>query len=283
MNLRNWNIGMAVLQFAMGSYLTWLYNDKKLLNKPTSLSTIKANKIPGSAPGKFLLNFELASTDEVYVARETISFFFVTGLFHSLYAATYNTIYKKMITNRNNFLRWIEYSISATLMMRIIALQCGIRDRETISLITSSMIGVMLMGQIVEVALASGKPLSPNQKNIAIVATVIGWVLMLNVFITIIRTFVDLKTDVDKLGCPKATIPDFVLGIIISQLVFYSTFGFIQLYHVYQRTNGRQVNYENIEKLYIIDSLLAKITLGAILAYSVVESDKGVYGEFQCT
>ena len=39
---------------------------------------------------------------------------------------------------------------------------------------------------------------------------------------------------------------------------------------------------EGIEKLYIIDSLLAKLTLGGLLAYSVVGADQGVYSEFAC-
>lgn len=282
MNLRNWNIGMAALQFGMGGYLTWLFNDKGLIDKPIQLVTTGVAKVP-SGTDSFTLGFVQKNSDQIFIARETIAFFFITGLFHSIYAYTNDTMYEKMIQNKNNCLRWLEYSISATLMMRIIAVQCGIRDRDTMSLITTSMIGVMLMGQIVEVAMASGTTMGPNQKNVAIVASVIGWVLMLGVFAVVIRKYIELQSDVDAFGCPKVKIPDFVLAIIVSQLALFSTFGLIQLYHVYQRINGNQVDYRNIEKLYIIDSLVAKLTLGGILAYSVTGADTGVYGSFKCT
>lgn len=272
---------MAILQFGMGSYLAYLYNDKGLLNKPITLTTTNVTKSPSN--NKFVLDFQLGNSDQIFIAQETIAFFFVTGIFHSIYALTHNNLYRSMITYKNNYLRWIEYSISATLMMRIIALQCGIRDRDTLGLITSSMVGVMLMGQIVEVSLAHMSPIhNDSRKQTAIVASIIGWLLMVSVFVIVVRKFIELKDNVDSFGCPNVAVPDFVLAIIVSQLVFYSTFGFIQMYHVYQRVNNKYVNYINIEKLYIIDSLLAKLTLGGILAYSVVQADQGVYSEFKC-
>ena len=282
MNLQNWNIGMAVLQFGMGGYLTWLFNEKGLLNKPIGLTTTGVSKVP-LGTDSFTLGFVQKNSDQIFIARETIAFFFITGLFHSFYAYTNNTLYTKMIHNKNNCLRWIEYSISATLMMRIIAIQCGIRDRDTMSLITTSMIGVMLMGQIAEAAMSSSTIMGPNQKNVAIVASVIGWVLMLGVFYVVIRKYIELQSDIDAFGCPKVKIPDFVLGIIVSQLILFSTFGLIQLYHVYYRINDHYVDYQKIEAAYIVDSLTAKLTLGAILAYSVTGADTGVYGTFKCT
>ena len=265
---------MAIAQFGMGGFLTWLYADKGILDTPTVLTTTKVAKKPIGT--EYSLEFSQTDAESVYIARETIAFFFVTGLFHSIYAATHDGLYRDMMRSQNNYLRWIEYGISATLMMRIIALQAGIRDRDTLSLITTSMIGVMLMGQIVEVSLRE------SNFNLALVATIIGWILMLGVFAIVIRKFLELQDSVKGFGCKDVEIPKFVIWIIVTQLVFYATFGFIQIYHIWRCWQGGCPRFENIEKLYILDSLLAKLTLGGILAYSVLGADSGVYGTFKC-
>ena len=281
-NLLVWNSSMSAAQLGMAVFLTVLYSKKDVLTKEIELTRTSVDKKPASSQ-EYQLNWTSTNDSEkVSIGLETVSFFYVTGIFHMVYAATNNNFYNTLILRQNNFLRWIEYSISATLMIRIIAIQAGIRDSNTLSLLTTNTIGIMLQGQIVESALAGTGAMSANNKIIAITSTIIGWILMLTNFVIIGKQFANLSDDIDNLNCPDTKIPSFVMYILITQLIFYCSFGGIQLFHLAQRLRGNSVNYGTIEKAYVTFSLLSKLTLGGILAYSVVGADQGAYGTFVC-
>jgi hypothetical protein len=140
----------------------------------------------------------------------------------------------------------------------------------------------MLQGQIVETMLSQRK-VDVKEKSVILVATIVGWILMVTNFYIIVKQYINLKSDVDAFKCPDVGIPSFVLWIIVTQLLFYSTFGFIQIYQIYNKLyNPGQYDYRRIETMYIIDSLLSKVTLGAILGYAVIGANQGVYSSFEC-
>ena len=66
-----------------------------------------------------------------------------------------------------------------------------------------------------------------------------------------------LDKDIDNLNCEGVAIPDFVFWIIVTQLLFYSTFGFIQIYQIKRRLDGKPIDYSNVERMYLIDSLFS--------------------------
>ncbi len=271
---------MGVIQLGMGIFLTVIYNKEGLFQVKEKLYRIGVDK--KNVTDGYSLDFVQRPSLEVPYAYEAVSFFYVTSFFHFLYVLM-GERYNEMIENKNNFLRWIEYSISATLMIRIIALQCGIRDDNTLTAITMSTVGIMLQGQIVESALASGHELDSNGKMVVFVATIVGWLLMVTNFYMIVRQYINLADDINLFGCPGVGIPSFVLALVVTQLIFYSTFGFIQIYQIYKRLyNPKEYDYKKIETMYIVDSLLSKVTLGAILGYSVIGANKGVYATFSC-
>lgn len=280
-NLRNWNIAMGVIQLGMGIFLTVTYNNEGLFKLDEPMYRIGVDKKSIDA-SKYSLEWVQRKSTAVPYAYEAVSFFYVTSFFHFLYVFM-GSKYEEMIRCENNFLRWIEYSISATLMIRIIALQCGIRDENALTSMTMNTVGIMLQGQIVEATLSTRK-IDVNEKMVILVATIVGWVLMVTNFYIIVKQYINLKNDVDEFKCKDVGIPSFVLWIIVTQLIFYSTFGFIQIYQIYNRLyKPDQYDYSKIETMYIIDSLLSKVTLGAILGYSVINANKGVYGTFACT
>lgn len=280
-NLRNWNIAMGVIQLGMGIFLTVTYNNEGLFKLDEPMYRIGVDK-KSIDTSKYSLEWVQRKSTAVPYAYEAVSFFYVTSFFHFLYVLM-GSKYEEMILRENNFLRWIEYSISATLMIRIIALQCGIRDENALTSMTMNTVGIMLQGQIVEATLSTRK-IDVNEKMVILVATIVGWVLMVTNFYIIVKQYINLKNDVDEFKCKDVGIPSFVLWIIVTQLIFYSTFGFIQIYQIYNRLyKPDQYDYRKIETMYIIDSLLSKVTLGAILGYSVINANKGVYGTFACT
>jgi hypothetical protein len=156
-----------------------------------------------------------------------ILFFGITSLTHAFYlASSYNNfpiiggIYNKMIQNRNNFVRWIEYSITATLMINIVARSAGVNNEDTLILTNLATAAVMLQGQSIELALKE-KPSSAKIQQL-VIYNLVGWGLMLGVFGIIISRFNQTISEIKKATC--ANIPDFVNYVIYSQFIFYNLF-----------------------------------------------------------
>ena len=281
--LKGWNISMGCVQLGMAIWLTILFNDKNLFK---SENTFYVGVEPDYSDDGALVKtkYELKNAENINVGAETVAFFYTTAFFHFLYALLGKRYEDMVYKQNNNYLRWIEYSITATLMIRIIAVQSGIRESSTLQAITAGTIGVMLQGQIVESVLASKSKITENDKKILFVSTVVGWLIMLWVFVIIIQQFLRLQSNVDKFDCEKdVKIPDWVVTIIISQCIFYTSFGFIQLVQIWKRLyKNEKYDYSFFELFYLVDSLASKVTLGAMLAYGLIGSDTGLNDKFEC-
>ena len=203
-----------------------------------------------------------------------MAFFGITSLTHALYFATSfpvtGGLYNKMIYNKNNFIRWIEYSITATLMINIVARTAGVSVDDTLLLANLATSCVMLQGQVVEMALK--EPVSPSKFHRLIIYNLVGWVLMIGVFGIIISRFQQTIKDIKAATC--ADIPDFVAYTVWSQFIFYNLFGFWQLYQIFSVYNNPDYDYTKFEMGYTILSLLSKTTLGVILGFGIDQSSK---------
>jgi len=281
--LKAWNISMGVVQLGMAIWLTILFNDKNLFkSEPTFYVGVEPDYSDDNTLVK--TKYELKNAENINIGAETVAFFYTTAFFHFLYALLGKRYEDMVYKQNNNYLRWIEYSITATLMIRIIAVQSGIRESSTLQAISAGTIGVMLQGQIVESVLASKSKITENDKKILLVSTVVGWLIMLWVFVIIIQQFLRLQSNVDKFDCEKdVKIPEWVVAIIATQCIFYASFGFIQLVQIWKRLyKNEKYDYSQFELAYLVDSLASKVTLGAMLAYGLVGADTGLNDEFEC-
>lgn len=206
-----------------------------------------------------------------------IAFFGITSLTHAFYFISsfdnvplIGGIYNKMIENRNNFVRWIEYSITATIMINIIARSAGVSEEDTLILTNIATFAVMLQGQTIELALQQ-KPSFIKLQEL-VIYNIVGWGLMLGVFGIIISRFQQTVTEIKKATC--ANIPDFVKYVIYSQFIFYNLFGFWQLYQIFSVYNDPDYNYTKFEIGYNILSLFSKTILGFILGFGIDQSSK---------
>ena len=138
-----------------------------------------------------------------------ISFFAITCLVHTFYFASsfdkcplIGGYYDKMIENKNNWIRWIEYSITATLMINIIARSAGVSTEETLIMINLATVCVMLQGQTIELALNSDD-LSWTKIQRLIIYNIVGWGLMIGVFGIIISRFQETISEIKTATCAK--------------------------------------------------------------------------------
>lgn len=184
-----------------------------------------------------------------------IAFVVITAIFHIFYYLNINNSYAKAIGRNNNSFRWIEYSITATIMVVAILVLSGVKSWDTTILAVVSTIVIMLQGDIVEKALARGS------KSDTIIPTFVGWILLLAVFYIIFRNFSKRLQEARDSGFE---LPKWLNGVVWPMLIWFGCFGVIQLVQIFK--GGKYVKYE---KTYVVFSLAAKAFLALFVAYGL--------------
>jgi hypothetical protein len=284
------NLTAALLHYglAIGFALYYDYLNKKYPNDPVNgIETtvrqhelsITAEDVSGAIVTSEWVSTPLYTFDVKNIQAMIISFFVITGTFHLFYYFTNNEIkldekgnvtnasfgntYTQVIHNKNNYFRWIEYSITSTLMLYIIAYSSGVKDVEVYNLIWATNISMIATGQIVETAAArdGGDWYTPM---------ITGFILLYAefkcIFNALDQRFGEINTFIDThpVLAGGITIPSWLryLGFVICLL--FSSFGLISLFGV-----ALKLEYPMIEYLYIIFSFIAKAVLGLFMAYGL--------------
>jgi hypothetical protein len=208
------------------------------------------------------------------VLNATVMFYLVTAFTHLIYAMVWKTGYIKSIGEGHNPIRWIEYSVSATIMIYLVSLISGVRDINAIIPILGANIGTMYTGYISEEAIRRGDFESARH------AIQLGWVLQIFIYITLFRKFFsivgDLRSIEDPPGTPKFTIPPWLYFVIVPTVLFYGSFGVVatlwysKAKKVYEAT-GALPDFRPTEKLYLYLSLFSKLFLGLYIAYGYTQ------------
>ena len=140
--LRIFNLVMGLLHLISGSLMVVLGNDFAL-----DISTFNLNGPPGTPIAE-------GSIDQVSVlplASATAAFLFLSAFFHFLIASPigFRAYVNELRRGRNRF-RWVEYSLSSTLMIVLIALITGITDLAALIAIAFVNASMILFGWIME-------------------------------------------------------------------------------------------------------------------------------------
>jgi hypothetical protein len=191
-----------------------------------------------------------------------IAFSFITGLVHIFAYARAGPSYQNDVEKGNNWKRWVEYAITATIMIIVIALVSGTGSIDTLILLATSSICCMLCGLMSEATARSNK-------QVSMLSTVVGWILMVAAFSVILRRFSSIYQQSSEDENSEG-IPGFVWGIIVSMTILYMVFGLIHLVHMKRQwtsTDGvSEVFHLRIEKFYTVASMVSKILLVVLIA-----------------
>lgn len=210
------------------------------------------------------------------------TFCFVTFGFHVVYA-TNRFGYMERVKGGTNVMRWAEYSITATCMLLAIALLSGVGSSRSLILIAASCFSCMWLGHFVETGTTTWKKA---------LATILGWVLLAAAYGTILADFHAIVSHEDD-ERPKP--PDFVWAVVIVMFLFFTSFGFLQLYEEFrsrptpltralQAAGGpRRAEAEEEalnwalrkESKYTLLSMLSKTTLVVLVASGVIGMQGG--------
>lgn len=176
-------------------------------------------------------------------------FFFLSAFFHFYIATIYNKKYNAELKLGINKMRWIEYSISASVMMVAISLLVGVYDLMSLLMIFVLTSVMNLMGLVMEVHNQTTKKTNWLSYYIGCLAGIIPWI--------VIAFYMWLGAE------NGSSAPTFVYWIFVSIFVFFSCFA-VNMILQYKKI-GPWKDYLYGERSYIILSLVAK----SLLAWQV--------------
>ncbi len=233
--LKKWNIFAGLLHLSSLVAVVALSNSFSL--------PVTATYMTGPPGSTFTSPILLFNNNVSY----TIALFLgLSALFHFLVSSKkFFPKYSEGLKNNRNIFRWVEYSLSSSLMIFLIAQLNGISDYAALLSIFGVNVSMILFGWLQE------KYARPGDGQwlpfiFGCIAGIIPWIIIV----------VQLLS---PNGPEGTTAPGFVYGIVISLFVFFNCFALVQ-YKQY-KAQGKWANYLRGEKTYIILSFVAKSLL----------------------
>lgn len=191
---------------------------------------------------------ELRILFEIRIAWGVAAFLFLSAAAHWIIASPgVFGWYRNNLLRDRNYARWIEYALSSSIMVVLIALLPGISDVAALGAIFGVNAAMILFGLLMEHYESPGRP---NWMSywFGVLTGAVPWIVI-GIYI--------LSPGSDS------SPPTFVYAIFISLFIFFNTFA-VNMVLQYRKT-GRWADYLYGEKVYIVLSLTAK----SLLAWQV--------------
>lgn len=269
-NLFKWNLIMGILHFVQGLFMLFL--SKEIL---TTISLW----LPRIDTNQRAATLQPQNWYDVNLGYVISSFLFLSAAAHfiTILPKVYDW-YLVNLKNKINLIRWYEYALSSSVMVYVIAIQCGIRDGLTLLLLVSINACMNLFGASMEMHNSSLRQLSalkaekksdvteikmdldddtnfvPNWSHFiyGCFAGILPW------FVMGIYFFISLERlgQVEELPQRVKDVLNTVRFIFPALFVFFNLFA-INMILQYKRV-GKWRKYLFGEKAYIILSLVAK-------------------------
>jgi hypothetical protein len=281
--LQKWNYGAAALHLGAAIAASVLLKSKSKRIVQMTRQKFDANASTELSDSRVDIPVTLENDATVDLKSIVIAFFAITSVAHLLYATDFfgKGWYSSQIMGFGwNPFRWVEYSLSASLMIYLISAVSGTKDQ--VSAVSAALItpGLMINGFTVERALKQNALSSWTSKLVGIKpeidADIVfsnilpGWALFGVHWYIILSNYTKLASEA------KAANQDLdpsVTFMVFSQLIFFSLFGAIQSYQVYRwftsRESRAEPSYIAYEKAYIVLSAVTKLLLAGTVAYSL--------------
>ncbi|WP_294180693.1 heliorhodopsin HeR [uncultured Schumannella sp.] len=199
-----------------------------------------------AGPPGFPIPPERVDLFAVNVGAGVVAFLALSALFHFLVASPwFFGRYSAGLRQSRNYFRWVEYSLSSSIMIWLIAQTTGISDIAalfSIFAVNAAMIGFGALQEKYE------KPGSGNFTPFVLGSMVgaVPWIVIVIYFFS-----PGSSSDTEP--------PAFVYGIVISLFLFFNTFAINQA--LQYRQVGKWRDYLYGERVYITLSLVAKTAL----------------------
>ena len=231
--LRRYNAIAGLFHLVQAIAIVALANDFAL---PVSVNYLKDAPVPGA-------DFESILLFDFPIALGVAAFSLLSALAHFWIVGPGYGRYKDDLSNQRNIARWIEYSISSTLMIVLISLINAVWDVVALIAIAGANIAMILFGWLQEKYEEPGKGgLLPFW--FGCIAGVVPWIAMFWLLFS---------------PGSSSEAPGFVYGVVFSLFLFFNSFAIVQWLQ-YKRI-GRFADYLVGERTYITLSFIAKSAL----------------------
>lgn len=239
-SLKKFNLLMGALHLMQGIAVLLL---SKVFTLPISGSYLAFSKSSQSLEPTTKVLFNLSLPILIAI------FFFMSSAAHFIIATVYNKKYNDGLAHGINKARWVEYSLSASIMMVSIALLVGVYDLMSLIMIFALTSVMNLMGLVMEVHNQTTKKTNWLSYIIGCVAGAVPWIVIAFYFWIAASN--------------GSAAPTFVYWIFVSIFLFFNCFA-INMVLQYKKM-GNWKTYMYGELVYIVLSLVAK----SLLAWQV--------------
>lgn len=233
-SLRAWNAALAVLHAAQGVAILLLANDAAI---PITWSFIDGPPASGTLQTETLY--------ELPFGPAVAAFLFLAALDHGLMAAPRVVDwYRRNLALEMNPARWWEYSVSASLMVVLIAMLTGLRDVGVLIALFGANAAMILFGLVMERVNRPGEPVDWRPFAYGSLVGLVPWLAI-----------------AVQLGhsAAQAEVPGFVLAIFVTLFLLFFSFA-VNMALQYLRV-GPWRDYVFGERVYLVLSLAAKSAL----------------------
>lgn len=239
-SLRKLNLGAGILHWVSFFAILLLANDASLPVNATYLT-----EAPGT--GNFSSPVQLFNLNIGYMVA---AFLFLSAFFHFFITSKKNFArYTDGLSKHINVFRWVEYSLSSSIMIIVILQLNGVTQISTLIAVFGVNVSMILFGWLQE------KYTTPGNGDMlpfwfGCLAGIVPWIV-------VIFNLLHPK------GPAETSVPGFVYGIVVSLFIMFNCFAIVQWKQY--RAQGKWANYLYGERIYIVLSLVAK----SLLAWQV--------------
>ncbi len=230
-SLRWWNLGLTVLHLAQGLAIIVLAGGFAI-----TVTSVFPEGPPGTAPPAPEALFD------VRIGAAVAAFLGLAALDHLLTATVLRRVYERDLQRGINRFRWVEYSVSATVMIILIGFYSGVTSINAVIAVSGANVAMILFGWLQE------QMNPPGRTSTTMLPFWFGTLAGITPWVSIAFNVVGSET-----------VPGFVYGIIVTQAVLFFSFGLNQW--LQYRGVGRWADYGYGESAYLVLSLVAKSLL----------------------
>jgi hypothetical protein len=247
-NLRRFNAVMCVLHLVQAAGILALSNDYTVSLTTSFLKKLPAVELPQTVT-EGLYDLRLGPLVAVFLLISAVAHFIMASPFGFPW-------YVRNLKVKINHLRWYEYSLSASLMVVIIAILSGVYDAPSLVMLFALTAAMNFFGLMMELHNRTTERTNWTSYIFGCIAGIVPWVVLFWYFTAAFTSADD-------------AIPTFVYYIMASLFVLFFTFA-LNMFLQYKKV-GPWRDYLFGEKVYMILSLVAKSALawqvfGGILA-----------------
>ena len=236
-SLRTWNAAAGLFHLASAVVFLVIMTDFSL-PITASYATQDPATLQGTPPTEILFT----PTFGYGVA----AFSLLSAFFHLLVATVANGSYNRAIAHQQNPYRWIEYSVSATLMIVLITMLLGEYDIGALIGVAGANMAMILFGWVMERQNRPGEHVDWYPFVFGCIAGAVPWVVIVIYF-------------QGALGNADEAVPPWVWAIMFSVFALFNCFAVNQFLQYKQV--GKWRSYVFGERGYIVLSFVAKTAL----------------------